>query len=238
MLAARDAGQLRGVVKVLLDGEEEHGSPHLAAIVTRHRDRLAADLLVGSDGPKANDAPTIVLGVRGLVGVELRAENGRGQSVHSGNYGNIVANPVTPLARLIAGLDERVRKIARARRAFREDVLNAFGELPNRAAWEPLLDPTVNVNGILSEGVAVDATRTIIPGWALAKIDVRLTPDTPPEEVFAALGTRAWTRWRARAVSRSRRGVRPAVRRHTRRRGGRATTRRRVPPPPTGRRSR
>ncbi len=187
VLEASAAGALRGTVKILLDGEEEHGSPHLEAIVRRHRERLAADLLVGSDGPKSNDAPTIVLGVRGIVGVELRAENGRGQSVHSGNYGNIVPNPVIPLARLIAGLGERVAAIARRQTAFREDVLRAFAELPNRAAWEPFLDPTVNVNGILSEGVTPGAMRTIIPGWAQATLDVRVTPDTPPDEVFDAI---------------------------------------------------
>ncbi|HLZ73317.1 MAG TPA: M20/M25/M40 family metallo-hydrolase [Dehalococcoidia bacterium] len=187
VLQGRAAGTLRGTVKILLDGEEEHGSPHLEAIVRRHRARIEADLLAGSDGPKSNDAPTIVLGVRGIVGVELRADNGRGQSVHSGNYGNIVASPVTPLARLIAGLGERVAAIARTRTAFREDVLTAFAELPNRAAWEPFLDPTVNVNGIVSEGVTPGATRTIIPGWAQATLDVRVTPDTQPDEVLEAI---------------------------------------------------
>ncbi|HZQ36311.1 MAG TPA: M20/M25/M40 family metallo-hydrolase [Dehalococcoidia bacterium] len=187
VLEAGAAGTLRGTVKILLDGEEEHGSPHLEAIARRHRERLAADLLVGSDGPKSNDAPTIVLGVRGIVGVELRADNGRGQSVHSGNYGNIVPSPVIPLARLLAGLGERMATIARQHTAFREDVLRAFAELPNRAAWEPFLNPTVNVNGVLTEGVTPGATRTIIPGWAQATLDVRVTPDTPPDEVLAAI---------------------------------------------------
>lgn len=187
VLAARQAGTLPGVVKVLLDGEEEHGSPNLAAIATRHRDLLAADLLIGSDGPKLRGEPTVVLGCRGLLGVELRAENGRGASVHSGNYGNVVASPVYPLARLLAALPERVAAVAQRHTAFRDAALAAFGELPERASWEPFLLPTTNVNGLLSEGVDRRLTRTIIPGWALAKIDVRLTPDTPPDEVLAAI---------------------------------------------------
>jgi acetylornithine deacetylase/succinyl-diaminopimelate desuccinylase-like protein len=187
VLAARQAGTLPGVVKIILDGEEEHGSPNLAAIAERHRDLLAADLLIGSDGPKLRGEPTVVLGCRGLLGVEVRVENNRGASVHSGNYGNVVANPVYPLARLLAGLPERIAAVGHRHTAFRDAALAAFGELPERASWEPFLQPTTNVNGLLSEGVDPRLTRTIIPAWALAKLDVRLTPDTPPDEVFAAI---------------------------------------------------
>jgi acetylornithine deacetylase/succinyl-diaminopimelate desuccinylase-like protein len=187
VLEARQAGTLRGTVKVILDGEEEHGSPNLATIATRYRDLLAADLLVGSDGPKSRGEPTIVLGCRGLLGVEYRVDNGRGASVHSGNYGNVVSNPVFALARLLAGLPERVAAVARRDDAFRTAALAAFGEAPERAGWEPFLDPTTNVNGVVSEGVSPGQMRTIIPGWALATIDVRLTPDTPADAVEAAL---------------------------------------------------
>jgi acetylornithine deacetylase/succinyl-diaminopimelate desuccinylase-like protein len=187
VLDAHQAGTLRGTVKLILDGEEEHGSPNLAAIATRYRDLFAADLLVGSDGPKSRGEPTIVLGCRGLLGVEYRVDNGRGASVHSGNYGNVVPNPVLALARLLAGLPERVDAIARRNDAFRSAARAAFGEAPDRAGWEPFLDPTTNVNGIVSEGVSPGQMRTIIPGWALATVDVRLTPDTPAGVVEAAL---------------------------------------------------
>ncbi len=187
VLDTKRAGMLRGTVKIILDGEEEHGSPNLAAIAERYRELLAAEMLIGSDGPKPHDVPTVLMGCRGLLGVEIRVDNGRGQSVHSGNYGNIVPNPVLPLARLLQGLPERVNAVARRNRAFRESVLARFGDSPERNLWEPFLDPTTNINGIISEGVSPDQMRTIIPGWALAKIDVRLTPDTPPDEVYAAI---------------------------------------------------
>jgi len=188
VLHARQAGTLRGAVKILLDGEEEHGSPNLAAIVLRHRDLLAADLLLGSDGPKtANNAPTVVLGCRGLLGVEVRVDNGRGQSVHSGNFGNVVASPVFPLARILALIAARVDTVAQRHGAFKERALARFGDAVARSVWEPFLEPTTNVNGLLTEGMALGQRRTIIPGWALATIDVRLTLDTPPEEVYAAL---------------------------------------------------
>ncbi|HZU75974.1 MAG TPA: M20/M25/M40 family metallo-hydrolase [Dehalococcoidia bacterium] len=187
VLDAQAAGTLLGTVKILLDGEEERGSPSLPAIADRHRDLLRADLLIGSDGPKQNNAPTIVLGCRGLLGVELRADNGRGQSLHSGNYGNIAPNPVLPLARLLAALPERIDAVARRHGDFKRSVLAAFAEASGREAWEPFLDPTTNVNGIISEGVTPGRRRTIIPNWALATVDIRLTPDTPIGEVAQAI---------------------------------------------------
>lgn len=187
VLDARAAGTLRGRVKIILDGEEERGSPNLGAIVERHRDLLAADVLIGSDGPKPGGEPTILLGVRGLLGVEIVVDNGRGESVHSGNYSNVVHSPVLPLARLLAGLPDRVNAVAQRHGAFRSSVLEQFGQASNRAAWEGFLVPNTNVNGLITEGMTLGKNRTIIPGWALAKIDVRLTPDTPPDEVYAAI---------------------------------------------------
>jgi hypothetical protein len=79
-------------------------------------------VLIGSDGPKQKNEPTMVMGVRGLVGVELVADNGRPASLHSGNYGNIVPNPVLPLARLIEDIESRVRAFG--------DTHDTFGARP------------------------------------------------------------------------------------------------------------
>ncbi len=106
-LDAVRAGTAQWTVKIILDGEEEHGSPNLAAIARAHCARLAADVLIGSDGPKQQNRPTLVMGVRGLLTVDIVADNGQPVSVHSGNYGNIVPNPVLPLARLIEDIEAR-----------------------------------------------------------------------------------------------------------------------------------
>jgi acetylornithine deacetylase/succinyl-diaminopimelate desuccinylase-like protein len=179
-LDAARAGRAQWRVRIVLDGEEEHGSPNLDAIARAHRDRLAADLLVGSDGPKQHDAPTLVMGVRGLVGVELIADNGRPASLHSGNYGNIVPNPVLPLARLIDDIETRVRAYGDAHDAFRREATALFAKWEGRAVWTPFLRPTVNVNHFMSEGASPTARRTIIPRTAHARLDIRVTPDTPP----------------------------------------------------------
>jgi acetylornithine deacetylase/succinyl-diaminopimelate desuccinylase-like protein len=166
-------------VKIILDGEEEHGSPNLAAIAQAHRDKLAADVLIGSDGPKQKNAPTLVMGVRGLLTVNLVADNGQTASVHSGNYGNIVPNPVLPLARLIGDIEERVRAWSAEHEAFRREASEVFAKWEDKAVWTPFLKPTVNINSFLSDGASPTLRRTIIPRTAHARLDIRLTPDTP-----------------------------------------------------------
>lgn len=179
-LDAARAGRARWRVRVVLDGEEEHGSPNLDAIARAHRDRLTADLLIGSDGPKQQNAPTLVMGVRGLVGVDLVADNGRPASLHSGNYGNIVPNPVLPLARLIADIEARVSAFGEAHDAFRREAGEMFAKWEDRAVWKPFLKPTVNVNHFMTDGASPTLRRTIIPRTAHARLDIRVTPDTPP----------------------------------------------------------
>lgn len=182
VLGAMDAvraGRQQWTVKIILDGEEEHGSPNLEAIARAHRARLAADVLIGSDGPKQKNAPTLVMGVRGLLGVDIVADNGQPASVHSGNYGNIVPNPVLPLARLIADIEERVRAYAAAHEAFRREASEVFAKWEDKAVWTPYLWPTVNVNHVMTDGASPQLRRTIIPRSVHARLDIRLTPDTP-----------------------------------------------------------
>ena len=186
-LDAAHAGTLRWTVKILLDGEEEHGSPHLRAIAEQHRERLSADVLIGSDGPKPRNQPALLMGVRGLLGVDIVADNGQPASVHSGNYGNIVPNPVLPLARLVAEIEERVREYAAEHDRFRREAAEVFAEWADRATWKPFLWPTVNINHLMTDGASPQLRRTIIPRTAHARIDVRLTPDTPPDAVKAII---------------------------------------------------
>src|SRR2546425_719111 len=182
ILGAMDAvraGTACWKVKIILDGEEEHGSPNLEAIAREHRSKLAADVLIGSDGPKQQNAPTLVMGVRGLLTVNIVADNGQPASVHSGNYGNIVPNPVLPLARLIADIEERVRAWSAEHEAFRREAREVFAKWEDKAVWTPFLRPTVNINSFMSDGASLTLRRTIIPRTAHARLDVRLTPDTP-----------------------------------------------------------
>ena len=97
-------------LKVLIDTEEELGSPNLAPAVARDRDLLAADFLLIFDGPPhASNEPTVKFGARGIVTVTLETYGPR-VAQHSGHYGNFLPNPVFDLARILASLkDERGR---------------------------------------------------------------------------------------------------------------------------------
>ncbi|PYO22265.1 MAG: hypothetical protein DMD88_07165 [Candidatus Rokuibacteriota bacterium] len=178
-LDAARAGTAQWTVKIILDGEEEHGSPSLAAIARAHPARLAADVLIGSDGPKHQNRPTLVMGVRGLLSVDIVADNGQPVSVHSGNYGNIVPNPVLPLARLIEDIEARVRDYAARHDRFHREATEVFAKWRDKAVWKPYLWPTVNVSHLMTDGASPELRRTIIPRSVHARLDIRLTPDTP-----------------------------------------------------------
>lgn len=102
VLAVR--GRLGFNLKVLIETGEESGSPGLRELAVRHRADLAADLLVGSDGPRvAASRPTVFLGSRGAAQFTLRV-NLRDRAHHSGNWGGLLRNPATVLASAVACL--------------------------------------------------------------------------------------------------------------------------------------
>ncbi|HEY0009846.1 MAG TPA: M20/M25/M40 family metallo-hydrolase, partial [Tepidisphaeraceae bacterium] len=108
-------------VIVLIEGEEEIGSPHLPAFVRHYRHELKADVCVISDSNQfARGHPAITTGIRGLVYQELIV-TGPSRDLHSGLYGGAVANPANVLARLIASLHDADGRINLP--AFYDDVV-------------------------------------------------------------------------------------------------------------------
>src|SRR5262249_56785145 len=105
--ALRAAGPEPAVnVKVLLDSEEEKGSPTIGKVVTAHRELLRADALLIHDGPMhASNQPTIVFGNRGNTVVQLTVY-GPKSNLHSGHYGNYAPNPAHRLAALLATMKD------------------------------------------------------------------------------------------------------------------------------------
>ncbi|CAB3701078.1 Succinyl-diaminopimelate desuccinylase [Paraburkholderia phenoliruptrix] len=103
VMAARNQ-RLNFNVKLLIEMGEEAGSPGLQALCEQHKETLAADLLVASDGPRASAAtPCVFLGSRGLVNFTLSL-NLRDGAHHSGNWGGLLRNPGTVLANAIASI--------------------------------------------------------------------------------------------------------------------------------------
>jgi acetylornithine deacetylase/succinyl-diaminopimelate desuccinylase-like protein len=218
--AALDAigGKPSANIRVVLDGEEEAGSPSLPAAVARYRDKFRADLLVVLDGP-AHPAgkPTLTFGGRGEVSLELTVY-GPKFALHSGHYGNWIPNPATRLAQLLASMkDEQGRTTItgfydsvppltaedrRILKAVPDDetaLLHLFGiaqpDGVGASLQEAIQYPSLNVRGMRSGYVGADA-RTIIPADAVAAIDVRLVRETPGEaqvgKVLAHIRRQGW----------------------------------------------
>lgn len=188
-------------VRVILDGEEETGSPSLVPAIAKYRDKLRADLMIILDGPQhPSDRPTIAYGARGITRVDLTVY-GPKVGVHSGNYGNWIPNPAQRLALLlasmkddqgrvlVAGFNDGIAPLSAEEQRMIADVpddsaamLRAFGVSAPETAYPKLQDalqyPTLNVRGMISAHVGSGA-RTIIPDSATASIDIRLVKETP-----------------------------------------------------------
>src|ERR1700716_111388 len=95
-------GKLGFNAKWLIEMGEETASPGLRELCAEPRALLAADVLIGSDGPRlAADRPTIFLGTRSGFPIDLTIEAREGAH-HSGNWGGLLSNPAIQLAHAIA----------------------------------------------------------------------------------------------------------------------------------------
>jgi len=207
LAAALDAlgGKTPANIHLVLDGEEEMGSPSLTAAVSRYRDRLRAGLLLILDGPvHPNGRPTLAFGARGILSLTLTVY-GPKIALHSGHYGNWIPNPAMRLAQLLAsmkddqgrstidGFYETVPPLTAAERRILQSVpddepalLKLFGVARPDAVAESLQEalqyPSLNIHGMRSG--YVDEPRTIIPADATAAIDIRLVKETPSADML------------------------------------------------------
>lgn len=212
MLAALDALRAAGIppavdVKFFFEGEEEAGSPHLGALLARHRDLLAADAWLLADGPvHASRRPQVCFGARGVATLEITAY-GPVRALHSGHYGNWAPNPADILVELLSGLrgtdgairvpgfDDDVRPLTAGERQAlaamppaEDDLRHELGIAASERAGERIQDalmrPALNLDGLRSALVGPQA-RNAIPTEATAAIDFRLVPDQTPARVRA-----------------------------------------------------
>ncbi|MGY1689970.1 M20/M25/M40 family metallo-hydrolase [Geodermatophilus sp. SYSU D01105] len=202
-------------VKLLVEGEEESGSPHFADLLRERADRLACDVVVVSDtGMAAPDVPSAVVAMRGLADAEVTLR-GPAVDLHSGSFGGGVPNPLHAMATLIASLHDergrvtlpgfydRVRPLTdrerelMARVPFDEQAWLAGPAASRVAAGEEGFStlerigarPTAEVNGMWG-GYTGPGHKTIIPAAAHAKITFRLVADQRPADL--AEQVRAW----------------------------------------------
>jgi acetylornithine deacetylase/succinyl-diaminopimelate desuccinylase-like protein len=98
----QERGRLGFNVKFMLETGEELSSPGLKTFCEQHRERLKADVLIASDGPRLSaQRPTLYLGSRGSINLNLTVEL-RDGAHHSGNWGGLLANPGIILAHALS----------------------------------------------------------------------------------------------------------------------------------------
>jgi acetylornithine deacetylase/succinyl-diaminopimelate desuccinylase-like protein len=194
-------------VKLVIEGEEEIGSPSLATFLEANAERLACDAVIVSDtGMMAPGVPTIAVGLRGIAYVEVHVQGPKGD-LHSGEYGGAVVNPANALAEIIAvlrdadgrvaipGFYDHVRPVTDADRErlaalphSDEELLAETGApaLGGETGYSNLerigFRPTLDVNGLLS-GYTGEGAKTVLPAMAMAKISMRLVPDQDPKDI-------------------------------------------------------
>lgn len=201
-------GRLPLNVKVIIEGEEEIGSPHLPDFIQKHKDLLNADVLVISDTAMIEKGkPSITYGLRGLTGLQIDVK-GANADLHSGSFGGGVQNPAHALAKLIAsfhdengkilvdGFYDKVEPIKKEeKQAIRQlnlddeeirkelGVPELFGEAGYSFYERTSYRPTLEVNGMYS-GFQGEGIKTVLPSEASAKITCRLVPHQDPQEIY------------------------------------------------------
>ena len=198
---------LRHNVKFIFEGEEEIGSPSLAAFLERHRDLLKCDVILVSDTSMlAPDLPSLTTGLRGLAYWEIEV-TGPNRDLHSGHFGGAVANPALVLCEMLAKIvDERgritiphfyddVEELSAEERAmiasipFDEeaykrsiDVDAVRGEEGYSTIERNACRPSLDICGIWS-GYLGEGSKTVLPSKAYAKVSCRLVPHQQHEKI-------------------------------------------------------
>ncbi len=214
LLAVRSvvaSGPLPVTVRVMLEGEEEIGSPNLAGAIEQHAVLFRADVCLNPDtGMISPEIPSIRYGLRGLAYFELTVR-GPERDLHSGSFGGVVHNPAQAIAELIAGMHDangsvtlpgfydRVRVLDAPERERLAKVpvddaqvqkLSGVPELWGESGFTVVertgARPTLEINGLWG-GYTGPGAKTVIPAEAHAKISTRLVPDQRPDEVRGQL---------------------------------------------------
>lgn len=203
VLAVR--GTLGFNIKIVLETSEEIGSPGLKEMMALHRDTLAADVLIASDGPRLSaERPTMFMGSRGAVSFDLVADLRKGAH-HSGNWGGLLADPAIMLSHALASITDARGQLQIPQwrpTSLTQSIRDALRGLPLGAGDAPAIDtdwgeedltPTERAYGwnsfsilAMKSGVPEAPVNAISPS-ACARCALRYVVGTDADEILPAL---------------------------------------------------
>lgn len=197
-------------ISILLEGEEESGSPSLDAFLHAHADELSADIALVCDTNMYDaETPAITTMLRGMMYDEVII-TAADRDLHSGLYGGAAQNPIRVLSKILAGLHDDEGRITLPGfydgvADLPKDVAEAWaalgfdhkaflggvdlsvpaGETAYSALEQIWSRPTCDVNGIVG-GYTGAGAKTVIASKASAKVSFRLVGDQDPMTVRVA----------------------------------------------------
>lgn len=204
-------GSMPAAITVLLEGEEESGSPSLDPFLKANRDELQADVCVVCDtGMWDLHTPAITTMLRGLLYLEATLR-GPSHDLHSGMYGGAVLNPLNAITEIVGQLHDANGRVQIP--GFYDDVRDVEPE--TKKQWDSLnfdetrflasaglknphgergfstlervwARPTCDINGLIG-GYTGEGAKTVIGAEATAKISCRLVADQDPKKIEASL---------------------------------------------------
>jgi acetylornithine deacetylase/succinyl-diaminopimelate desuccinylase-like protein len=196
-------------IKIVIEGEEEHGSYTLLTLLEEKKEELKANHVVIVDGMMDEDGtPAVTLGARGILAMRVTLKEGE-MDLHSGNVGGLARNPLHAMVQLLSTLhgrdgyphisgffDEVVEPSPSEKEELnfsfnQESFEKTYGFTPKtnggRSPLEAVyLRPTLEINGI-SGGYAGPGFKTVIPSKAVANLSCRLVPKQDPQRIAALI---------------------------------------------------
>tara|TARA_B100000003_G_scaffold206993_1_gene223588 strand:+ start:3972 stop:5504 length:1533 start_codon:yes stop_codon:yes gene_type:complete len=192
-------------IKLIIDFQEEMGSPTVVSAVSLYKEKLKSDFLLIIDGPRhPSNKPTLTFGARGISRITLTSY-GPIKPQHSGHFGNYAPNPAMNLSKILSSMKDydgvvtipgfydgvtltnEIRKILDEvpddEEAINNDLLISSPDKVGNNYQEAIQYPSLNVRGLKSGWVGKEA-RTIVPDIAIAEIDVRLVKESEPEKLL------------------------------------------------------
>ncbi|MDB2614029.1 dipeptidase [Chlamydiales bacterium] len=193
-------------IKLIIEGDEETGSEGLEGVLGKYKEDLKADAIAIVDLGITNiDQPSVTLGVRGIITMDLEV-SGPQKDLHSGVEGGVIHNPIHALCDMLASIRDKEGRVqipdfySGVKPLSQEEAADLMLEFdheayekihgtgphggekafsPRERAW---IRPTLEINGIFG-GYQEDGFKTVIPAKAGAKISCRLVPGQDPEVI-------------------------------------------------------